>query len=143
MSDHLRLYKPKQAGARRTPCWLGFACNKQLRTRLELSGVPCQENPSHPAQPSTVGTPCKPRLTPHTGHIPTVCSCVVAGRETVDASETLHGETTQRRGEEGTTFSQARRCSWVQAVAPRRSVSSPYRGDAHSWITVPCSPHKC
>lgn len=34
-------------------------------------------------------------LTHTTRHIPTVCLCVTAGRETVDASETSHRETAQ------------------------------------------------
>lgn len=98
----------------------GFACTEQLRTRLELRGVPHQENP----------TPCRCSLQtqadPTCYHIPAVCPWAVAGRETVDASETWHRETAQGGEKEGQPYlSQTLLLLAHSHAAPLRFLSVP------------------
>lgn len=103
----------------------GFACTEQLRTRLELRGVPHQENPT-----LCSAAPCRCSLQtqadPARYHIPAVCPRAVAGRETVDASETWHRETAQGGEKEGQPYlSQTLLLLAHSHAAPLRFLSVP------------------
>lgn len=103
----------------------GFACTEQLRTRLELRGVPHQENPT-----LCSAAPCRCSLQtqadPTRYHIPAVCPRAVAGRETVDASETWHRETAQGGEKEGQPYlSQTLLLLAHSHAAPLRFLSVP------------------
>lgn len=119
------LSKPEQAQAHWTPSRLGLLVLSSSGQGLS-SGVFHTRKTPHPASAPPCRCSLQTQADPARYHIPAVCPRAVAGRETVDASETWHRETAQGGEKEGQPYlSQTLLLLAHSHAAPLRFLSVP------------------